>query len=180
MDPTDEKLDAPAEHRRAARGTTADCAVLTVSDTRTAANDRSGAYLVEALEGAGHRVAAREIVPDEPTRIDVLLRRWLAPPELEPEVEVIVTTGGTGIARRDTTIEVVERLLEKRLDGFGELFRMLSYREIGAAAMISRAVGGLAGNCLLFALPGSSGAVRLAVDELIVPELPHLLRELRR
>ena len=163
---------APAEHRRDAEGLRTACAVLTVSDTRTEADDRSGACLVEALEGAGHRVAERAIVPDEPAEVDTLLRRWLA----AGEVELIVTTGGTGIARRDTTVEVVERLLDKRL----ELFRMLSFREIGAAAMISRAVGGLAGGCLLFALPGSSAAVRLAVEELLVPELPHLLRELRR
>ncbi len=152
------------------------CAVLTVSDTRTAADDRSGDLLVSALEAAGHRVGAREIVPDEPTRVDATLRRWLA----EGEVEVVVTTGGTGIAARDTTVEVVERLLDKRLDGFGELFRMLSHREIGAAAMLSRAVAGLAGRAVLFALPGSSAAVRLAMEELIVPELPHILRELRR
>jgi molybdenum cofactor biosynthesis protein B len=152
------------------------CAVLTVSDTRTEATDRSGAYLAEALEGAGHRVVRREVVPDEPTRIDATLRRWLA----DGEAEVVLTTGGTGIAARDTTVEVVERLLDTRLDGFGELFRMLSYREIGAAAMLSRAVGGLAGGRLLFALPGSSAAVRLAMDELLLPELPHLLRELRR
>ena len=164
------------EHRSAAEGLTAVCAVLTVSDTRTAADDRSGDLLVSALEAAGHRVAAREIVPDEPTRVDAVLRRWLA----EGEAEVVVTTGGTGIAVRDTTVEVVERLLDKRLDGFGELFRMLSHREIGAAAMLSRAVAGLAGRTVLFALPGSSAAVRLALEELIVPELPHVLRELRR
>lgn len=164
------------DHREAAEGLTAVCAVLTVSDTRTAADDRSGDLLVSALEAAGHRVAAREIVPDEPTRVDAILRRWLA----EGEAEVLVTTGGTGIAVRDTTVEVVERLLDKRLDGFGELFRMLSHREIGAAAMLSRAVAGLAGRTVLFALPGSSAAVRLALEELIVPELPHVLRELRR
>jgi molybdenum cofactor biosynthesis protein B len=164
------------DHRTAAAGLVAACAVLTVSDTRTEADDRSGAYLVEALEGAGHRVVVREIVPDEPSRVDAVLRRWLG----GGEVEVIVTTGGTGIASRDTTVEVVERLLDKRLDGFGEIFRMLSHREIGAAAMLSRALGGLAGGCLLFALPGSSAAVRLAMEELLVPELPHLLRELRR
>lgn len=164
------------EHRSAAAGLTAGCAVLTVSDTRTEATDRSGAYLVEALEGAGHSVVARRIVPDEPVEIDGALRAWL-----EGEApELIVSTGGTGVARRDTTVEVVERLLDKRLDGFGELFRMLSHREIGAAAMLSRALGGIAGGSLLFALPGSSAAVRLAMEELILPELPHLLREVRR
>jgi len=167
------------EHRSAAAGLTAACAVLTVSDTRTVATDRSGDAIVAALEAAGHRVVARKLVADDPTRIDAVLRGWLVPGEAS-DVEVAITTGGTGVALRDTTVEVVERLLDKRLDGFGELFRMLSYREIGAAAMLSRAVAGIAGRGALFALPGSSAAVRLALDELIVPELPHLLRELRR
>ncbi len=164
------------EHRETARGLTAACAVLTVSDSRTEASDEGGRRIVEALEAAGHRVAERALVPDEPGEIDARLHRWLA----EGRVEVIVTTGGTGISLRDTTVEVVERLLDKRLEGFGELFRVLSHREIGAAAMLSRAVAGLAGRTALFALPGSVAAVRLAMDELIVPELPHLLRELRR
>jgi len=164
-------------HRRAAHGLTAACAVLTVSDTRTEATDRSGAYLAEVLAGAGHRVVARTIVPDEPSEIGGALSGWLSG---EARIDLILTTGGTGIASRDTTIEVVERLLDKRIDGFGELFRMLSHREIGAAAMLSRAVGGLAGGSLVFALPGSSAAVRLAMEELILPELPHLLQELRR
>jgi molybdenum cofactor biosynthesis protein B len=121
-------------------------------------------------------VVARAIVRDEPAAIEARLCGWLA----AGEAEVILTTGGTGISRRDTTVEVVERLLDKRLEGFGELFRMLSHREIGAAAMLSRAVAGLAGRAAVFALPGSPAAVRLALDELVVPELPHLLRELRR
>jgi len=164
------------EHRQAAAGLTAACAVLTVSDTRSAADDRSGDALAAALEEAGHRVVERALVPDEPTRIDAVLHRWLA----AGAVDVIVTTGGTGIARRDTTVEVVERLLDKRLDGFGELFRMLSHREIGSAAMLSRAVAGISGRTAVFALPGSLAAVDLALEELILPELPHLLRELRR
>jgi len=164
------------EHRATAAGLTAACAVLTVSDTRTEADDEGGRRIATALEGAGHRVVARTIVRDEPAAIDALLRTWLE----AGEAEVVVTTGGTGITRRDTTVEVVERLLDKRLEGFGELFRMLSHREIGAAAMLSRAVAGLAGRAAVFALPGSPAAVRLALEELIVPELPHLLRELRR
>ncbi len=169
------------EHRRAAEGLTGACAVLTVSDTRTAATDRGGDAVAGALEAAGHRVVAREIVADEPTRIDATLRRWLdSGAGGRGGVEVVITTGGTGVAARDTTVEVVERLLDKRLDGFGEIFRMLSFREIGAAAMLSRAVGGLSGRTALFALPGSEAAVRLALGELIVPELPHLLRELRK
>lgn len=170
-------MSAPTrEHRRAAEGMTAACAVLTVSDTRTLETDEGGRRIVDALEGAGHRVVGRVLVPDDPTEIDARLHRWI----VSEEAEVVVTTGGTGISRRDTTVEVVERLLDRRLDGFGEFFRMLSYREIGAAAMLSRAVAGLAGRTALFALPGSAAAVRLALDELILPELPHLLRELRR
>jgi molybdenum cofactor biosynthesis protein B len=121
-------------------------------------------------------VVARALVRDEPTAVHARLVEWLG----AAEAEVILTTGGTGIARRDTTVEVVERLLDRRIDGFGELFRMLSFREVGAAAMLSRALAGLAGRTAVFALPGSPAAVRLALDELILPELPHLLRELRR
>ena len=164
------------EHRAQALGLTAACAVLTVSDTRTLASDEGGLRIVEALEAAGHRVSERAIVPDEAAEVAARLTGWLA----AGGVELIVTTGGTGVARRDTTVEVVERLLEKRLDGFGELFRMLSYREIGAAAMLSRALAGTVGGIALFALPGSQAAVRLAMEELVVPELPHLLRELRK
>lgn len=164
------------EHRRSAEGETASCAVLTVSDTRTLETDEGGRRIAEALKGAGHRVVARALVRDEPAEVEARLMEWLE----AGEPEVICTTGGTGISRRDTTVEVVERLLDKRLEGFGELFRMISHREIGAAAMLSRAVAGLAGRAVIFALPGSPAAVRLALEELIVPELPHLLRELRR
>lgn len=163
-------------HRGSAAALTAACAVLTVSDTRTEESDLGGRGIVAALEAAGHRVVARAIVRDEPTAIESRLREWLR----AGRAEVVITTGGTGIALRDTTVEVVERLLDKRLDGFGELFRMLSYREVGAAAMLSRAVAGLAGRVALFALPGSPDAVRLAMAELVLPELPHLLGELRR
>lgn len=164
------------EHRDRAAGLTAACAVLTVSDTRTEETDEGGRRIVESLEGAGHRVVGRALVPDEPAAVEAQLREWLR----AGEAEVVVTTGGTGVSLRDTTVEAVERLLDKPLPGFGELFRMLSYREVGAAAMLSRALAGLAGRTALFALPGSPAAVRLALDELIVPELPHLLRELRR
>lgn len=163
-------------HRASAAGLTGACAVLTVSDTRTPETDEGGRRIAEALEDAGHRVVARALVRDEPAEIEARLIEWLE----AGEAEVIVTTGGTGISLRDTTVEVVERLLDKRLEGFGELFRMLSHREVGAAAMLSRAVAGLAGRAVIFALPGSPAAVRLALDELILPELPHLLRELRR
>ncbi len=152
------------------------CGVLTVSDSRTPETDSGGDLIVATLEAAGHEIHARELVKDEPSEIGRLLGEWFR----APEVEVVLTTGGTGIARRDGTVEVVERFLDKRLDGFGELFRMLSWEEIGSAAMLSRAVAGIAYDTLVFALPGSKAAVRLALEKLIVPELPHLLFERRR
>lgn len=168
--------ESTARHRAAARGQTAECAVLSVSDSRTRETDRGGRLIVETLEGAGHRVAAYELVKDEPEEIAAQLRRWLE----GGTIQVVCTTGGTGISSRDTTIEVVENFLDKRLEGFGELFRMLSWEEIGAAAMLSRATAGLAGETLLFAMPGSVAAVRLGLEKLIVPELPHLIWERRR
>jgi molybdenum cofactor biosynthesis protein B len=164
------------EHRRKADQVAASCAVLTVSDTRNEATDEGGRIIKEALTAAGHRVAAYQIVRDEPPAIDRQIRGWIN----DPQIQVILTTGGTGIARRDTTVEVVERILEKRLDGFGELFRMLSWEQVGAAAMLSRAVGGIAGRVLIFAMPGSTKAVELAMTRLIVPELSHLVWELQR
>ena len=164
------------QHREAAKGQSARCAVLTVSDTRTLQTDKGGQIIKDALVQAGHVIAAYAIVKDEPARIESQCKLWLQPEDLD----VILTTGGTGIARRDTTIEVVGRLLEHRLDGFGELFRMLSWEEIGAAAMLSRALAGLAGETLIFAMPGSSNAVNLAMSKLIIPELPHLVWERTR
>jgi molybdenum cofactor biosynthesis protein B len=131
---------------------------------------------MDALKGAGHTVGAYAIVKDEPVQIREQLQRWLG----EKKFDVICTTGGTGIASRDTTIEVVDRLLTKKLDGFGELFRMLSWHEVGAAAMLSRAIGGLSGETLIFTMPGSVNAVGLAMSKLIVPELPHLIWERAR
>ncbi len=165
--------ESTSQHREAATGKTASCAVLTVSDSRTAETDSGGDLIVESLTGAGHSVARRELVRDEPNDVGRWLGEWLR----DPEIEVILTTGGTGISSRDGTVEVVERYLDKRLDGFGELFRMLSWEEIGSAAMLSRAVAGLAHDTLIFALPGSKAAVRLALERLILPELPHLLFE---
>ncbi len=167
-----------AEHKRKAKDTPVVCAVLTVSDTRTAETDRSGALLRERLEAAGHEVAAYAIVPDESEAIRAKLTAWAG------AVEVVVTTGGTGIGRRDTTVEVAEALIVKPLPGFGELFRMLSFEEIGAGAMLSRATAGVYGTegaeTLLFCCPGSQNAVRLAADRLIVPELRHLVWEILR
>lgn len=164
------------EHRRRAGDRRARCAVLTVSDSRTPASDHSGDLIVERLEAHRHTVAARGLVPDEPDEIAAALASFLD----DPRLDLVITTGGTGISSRDTTIEVVERRLDKRLEGFGELFRMLSWDEVGAAAMLSRATAGLAGEILVFALPGSPAAVELALDRLVLPELAHLLWERRR
>jgi molybdopterin adenylyltransferase len=150
------------------------CFVLTISDTRTEATDTSGDTIVEALRSAGHEVAGRRIVRDEP---DVVREVVVS---ATPEVEVVITTGGTGITSRDSTYEAITSVLDKRLDGFGELFRMLSYEEIGSAAMLSRAVAGTIGRTAVFSLPGSQHAVKLAMEKLIVPEIGHVVRELRR
>ena len=151
-------------------------AVLTISDSRTPETDTGGDVAEEALRGGGHEVVAREIVRDDATIIQMKLVDFLA----RPDVDAVVTTGGTGISARDTTYEVVERMIEKRLDGFGELFRMLSYEEIGAAAILSRAVAGAVGSKLVASLPGSRNAVGLGMEKLLVPEISHIVFELRK
>src|SRR5262245_41220670 len=145
-------------------------AILTASDTRTPENDVSGKVLREGLQGAGHEIVATRLVPDDEGPLEAALRDLLA-----QGVDAVVITGGTGVAARDRTPEVVQRVCERELPGFGELFRMLSFEEIGAAAMASRATAGLAGGQLVFALPGSPAACRLALDRLLVPQLPHLV-----
>jgi molybdenum cofactor biosynthesis protein B len=150
--------------------------VITISDTRTEATDTSGQAARQRIEAAGYEVVGSRIVKDEPAQVAELVERLCA----SGETDAIVTTGGTGISRRDSTYEAVAGLLEKRLDGFGELFRMLSFQEIGSAAMLSRAVGGVRGGVLVFALPGSQAAVVLGLERLILPELPHLCGELRK
>jgi len=147
-----------------------------VSDTRTLADDSAGALVCELLASAGHQVALREIVKDDAAAIRAALERGLA----SPDCSAVLLTGGTGVAPRDVTPEAVEPLLERRLPGFGELFRQLSFAEIGAAAMVSRAVGGLARGKPVFAVPGSRAAVRLALERLILPELGHLAGEARK
>ncbi len=152
------------------------CAVLTVSDTRTPATDQSGPLIERLLADAGHATADRALEPDDPDRIAARLEAWIA----DPGIHAVLVTGGTGIAARDTTIEVVRRLLTTELEGFGELFRMLSYRRVRAAAMLSRAVAGLVarpdtGDTFVFAMPGSTDAVELALTELIAPQLAHLV-----
>jgi molybdenum cofactor biosynthesis protein B len=151
-------------------------AVLTISDTRTPETDTGGDAVQGALEGAGHAVVERTIVRDDAARIRTALVNALA----RADVDAVVTSGGTGISARDTTYEVVDRMIEKRLDGFGEIFRMLSYEEIGAAAIMSRAVAGAVGTKLVASLPGSRNAVRLAMEKLLVPEIAHVVFELRK
>jgi molybdopterin adenylyltransferase len=152
------------------------CYVLTVSDSRTAETDTGGRTIRALLEGAGHTVAGHAIVRDEPSQVSAIVRQ-----ELEADrARVIVTTGGTGITSRDGTFEAIDGLFEKRLDGFGELFRMLSFQEIGSAAMMSRATAGTAGRKAIFVLPGAPDAVRLAMTRLILPELGHVIQQLNR
>jgi molybdenum cofactor biosynthesis protein B len=161
------------EHRAAAPGGVP-CFVLTVSDTRTLATETSGRAIADLLAGAGHRVVDRQIVRDEPADVLRVIRSQVE----AGAARALIVTGGTGVARRDSTYEAIAPLFEKRLDGFGELFRMLSFEEVGAAAMLSRAAAGVIGRAAVFLLPGSEAAVRLAMTNLILPELGHLVREL--
>ena len=156
------------EHRRKGPASVP-CAVLTVSDTRDASTDRSGRYIRRALRRAGHPVVDHRIVPDEPPRIAARLGALAR----AGRARVVLLTGGTGIAPRDRTFEAVSGLLEKRLDGFGEIFRALSYRRVGSAAMLSRAVAGTYRGMVVFSMPGSIDAVRLAMRRLILPEVGH-------
>ena len=169
-------MSAYDEHQAAAAPIVARCAVVTLSDTRDATTDESGALIRTLVEAGGHAVARHEVIPDEPAILGALLRSLLA----RPDVDAVLAAGGTGVGRRDTAVPVIEAALEQRLPGFGELFRMLSWEQIGSGAMLSRAVGGIAQGKLVFAMPGSTKAVELAMTKLILPELRHLLRELRK
>ncbi|MEZ4523414.1 MAG: molybdenum cofactor biosynthesis protein B [Thermomicrobiales bacterium] len=163
------------EHREAAPDSIV-CAVVTVSDSRDESSDRSGRIMIDSLEKAGHRIALYRIVRDEPSEIEDILAACRA----QQEIQAVLFNGGTGIASRDTTFDVVSRAIDKELPGFGELFRMLSWDEIGPAAMLSRATAGVFSGRLLFSTPGSSNAVRLAMDKLIIPELGHLVYEVTK
>jgi molybdenum cofactor biosynthesis protein B len=149
------------------------CFIVTVSDTRTLESDTSGRAIGDLLAAAGHEVAGRTIVKDDPELVRGTVERQLA----HPEVQAIILTGGTGITSRDSTYEAVSALMQKRIDGFGELFRKLSYDAIGPAAMMSRACAGLAAGKILVSLPGSEAAVRLAMEQLLIPELGHLVQQ---
>lgn len=163
------------QHRESAPDTVG-CAIVTVSDTRTPDTDKSGAIMRDRLERAGHNIVAYSIVPDEPEQIAALLDQLCD----QPACQAVLFNGGTGIASRDTTYDVIAGRLEKTLVGFGELFRMLSYDEIGAAAMLSRATAGVYRGRLVFSTPGSSNAVALAMDKLIADELSHLVYEVTK
>jgi len=160
-------MSKPAHHAADARSVV--CAVLTISDTRVVETDTSGRRARELLEQHGHRVADYQILRDEPAQVGAAIAA------LPTAVQVVLLNGGTGIAPRDTTYEAVAKLIEKEISGFGELFRMLSYEQIGAAAMLSRAVAGVAGRRLLFSMPGSTAAVDLAMTKLILPQLGHVV-----
>lgn len=144
-------------------------AVMTVSDTRTEQDDKSGQALIERIEAAGHRVAERRIVPDDIYRIREVVSRWIA----DPEVQAVVTTGGTGVTGRDSTPEAITVLLDKEIEGFGEVFRWVSYRDIKTSTIQSRALGGVANGTYIFCLPGSTGACRTAWDEILVHQLDY-------
>ena len=165
--PDQHKADAPDSVR---------CAVITLSDTRTVETDTGGQTVVDRLSAAGHEVVYRDIIPDEPEQLRCLLEQFRD----QPDIDCVLLTGGTGISARDQTFETVSELLTRSLPGYGELFRMLSYQEIGPAAMLSRATGGLMKSTLLLTMPGSRAAVSLALDRVILPELSHLVREARR
>lgn len=164
------------EHQQASAKLSVGFAVITLSDTRTTETDSSGKLIREKLAADGHRLIAHRLIRDEPTELNSILDDWL----LDTQIDVIITNGGTGLSQRDHTIDVIESQFERLIPGFGELFRMLSYREIGAAALLSRSTAGIARGKLLVALPGSTNAVRLALDELLVRQIRHIVRELRK
>ena len=164
---------ATEQHRKTAPASVR-CAVLTISDTRTDKNDASGDTIVGLLANAGHVITGRGLVRDDPAAV----RQWIT--ANAPGADVVITTGGTGITSRDSTYDAIAGILEKRLDGFGELFRVLSYQEVGSAAMLTRACAGTIGRTAVFSLPGSQHAVTLGMSKLIIPEIGHVVRELRR
>lgn len=169
-------MSKATDEHRAASPQALGCAVVTVSDSRTAENDTGGQCVVDMLEAAGHKVLGRAIVRDEPDLIKEVLNRFVA----APEVDAVLLTGGTGISSRDHTFNTVSGMLTTTLPGYGELFRMLSYQQVGAAAMLSRATGGLIERTAVLTMPGSPAGVRLAMEKLILPELGHMVGQARR
>ncbi|MCC6546149.1 MogA/MoaB family molybdenum cofactor biosynthesis protein [Candidatus Sumerlaeota bacterium] len=168
-------------HRReAAKLPPVSVAILTISDTRTEETDESGKLIHQLLEAAGHRIDVYIILKDDPEMIRETVARLAGELPHPAQVQAIITNGGTGIAPRDGTFEAVSELLSRELPGFGEIFRMLSYQEVGAAAMLSRAIAGLCEKTFVFCIPGSVNAVRIAMEKLIIPELAHLVWEANR
>ena len=165
----------PLEHKATALRSIG-CWVLTVSDTKTPETDTSGQLIRKLLADAGHQVVGSSIVRDEPKDVQRVIRDACA----NDQVRAVLVTGGTGVTSRDSTYEAIEALLDKRLPGFGELFRMLSYQEIGSAAMMSRAQLGVHARRIVVSMPGSPNACRLALEKLVIPELSHLIREVSR
>lgn len=160
------------QHKKSVR-----CMIVTISDTRTDETDKSGQLMVELLEREGHQIIIKEIIRDEANVIAHTIEKGCD----NEAIDVILTNGGTGISNRDVTIETVKRLLDKEIQGFGELFRMLSYKEdIGSAAIMSRAIAGVSNHTAIFTTPGSSGAVKLAMNKLILPELSHVVHEIQK
>ena len=168
--------DATPREHRAHAPTSVACFVLTISDTRTPETDTGGAVVRDLLARAGHTLVGSAITKDEPVDVQRIVREQCA----NPAVQALILSGGTGITSRDSTFEAVQALLDKHLPGFGELFRMLSYQEIGPAAMLSRAHAGVRGGRIVVSLPGSPNACRLALEKLVLPELGHLVREANR
>jgi molybdenum cofactor biosynthesis protein B len=168
-------MQADQEHKAEAPRSV-HCFIVTVSDSRTEETDASGRTIADLLTAGGHRIEGRTIVKDDVELVRDTIVRQLA----NPGVQAIITTGGTGITSRDRTYEAVSALLQKRLDGFGELFRMLSYQQIGSAAIMSRACAGLSSGRVIVSLPGSEAAVRLAMERLVIPELPHLVQQAQK
>ena len=152
------------------------CLVITCSDTRTPETDTSGQLIRKLLEERGHTVVGYHLVKDDPAQIQL----WIARGTANDAVQAIIINGGTGISRRDSTFEAVDAMLQKRLDGFGEIFRLLTYQDIGSPAIMSRATAGVINGRVLFSTPGSENAVRLAMEKLILPELGHLVKELSK
>ena len=169
-------MSSPTDEHKADAPTSLPCAVVTVSDTRTMETDIGGKLVADLLSAAGHVVVEREIIPDDPQRMTPLLESWRD----GEQVAAVLMTGGTGITSRDQTYETVTQLITRPLPGYGELFRMLSYEQIGPAAMLSRATAGLMGQTVLLTMPGSPKAVALAMEKVILPELCHLAREAAR
>jgi len=169
--------DVMAVHEHKSRRQSVNCMIITVSDTRTKETDKSGNLMEELLKEVGHTIKKREIVKDDKENIRSVIEKGA----LNSEVDVILTNGGTGISYRDVTYETIQELLDKELSGFGEIFRMLSYEEdIGSAAIMSRAIAGVYNHTAIFSTPGSSGAVKLAMEKLILPELNHIVYEIKK